>query len=429
MGTEEAGTPPTTTPPKTDRPPTPPFLPSPPSHLLRDPHAHPADAPGLPLTAAAIVRDRFVRRTSALKTAVRSAGGGATKLLLRLHDGLEVEAVIMTYDSSKSNGRKGDDAGGGGIRRTLCFSSQAGCAMACTFCATGTMGHLGDLTAAEILEQMDWAAVVVADEERAARAADAPARPNRSFPIKNVVAMGQGEPLNNYDALVTAVRAMTDSARFGLRSAAVTISTVGVVPRILALANDLPRVSFALSLHAPNQDLRARIVPSARAYPLPRLMAAVDKYQATTKRRVFVEYVLLAGVNDAPDHARELAALLQGRDVVVNIIPWNPFPPADAKADGPAPPELFAAPAPAAVAAFFNVLREAGLPATVRQEKGQDVAAACGQLALASAGVKTEGGCGPPAAARDMEDLVPPPPATPAPARGLAARVKAAIWG
>ena len=278
--------------------------------------------------------------------------------------------------------------------------------------------------------------VVVVVVVAAARHARAPPPP-----IRNVVFMGMGEPLNNYGAVLTAARAMTDSKRFGLRAGGVTISTVGIIPRIRSLATDLPRVSLALSLHAPTQPLRARIVPSARAYPLDRLMVAVAGYQKTTKRRVFVEYVLLAGVNDAPSHAAELAALLAGRDVVVNVIPWNPFPPDNGKegggggvapTDAPEPPELFAAPDTAAVGAFVDVLRAAGLPATVRQEKGQDVAAACGQLALASAGVKQrESGCATTTAARpqpDMEDLVPPPP-TPAPVRGLAARVKAAMWG
>ena len=386
------------------------------SHLLRDPHAHPADTPGLPVTAAALVRQHFVRRTSSLTAASSSSSGGTTKLLLRLADGLKVEAVIMQYDSSKALGRA-ESGGGGGIRRTLCVSSQAGCAMACTFCATGSMGHLGDLTAAEILEQLDWAAAVVAEKER--RGAGVRGLP----PIRNVVFMGMGEPLNNYEAVLTAARAMTDSKMFGLRAGGVTISTVGIIPRIRQLATDLPRVSLALSLHAPSQPLRARIVPSARAYPLDRLMAAVEAYQKATSRRVFVEYVLLAGVKDAPSQAAELAALLAGRDVVVNVIPWNPFPPDNGggKEGGgkstdaaPEPPELFSAPGTAAVGAFVDVLRAAGLPATVRQEKGQDVAAACGQLALASAGVKQGGGgCATTAARRpqpDMEDLVPPPP-------------------
>ena len=428
---------------------------SPCSHLLRHPHAHPADTPGLPLAAAAAVRSGFTRRTSALAAARASADGGATKLLLRLHDGLEVESVIMTYDSRKAAGREraaggGEAAAAGGVRRTLCVSSQAGCAMACTFCATGAMGHLGDLTAAEIVEQLDWAGAVAADADAgaaaaAARAGDAPPptvlASGRRTPIRNVVFMGMGEPLNNYDAVVAAARAMTDGARFGLRAGGVTISTVGVVPRLASLAADLPRVSLALSLHAPNQAIRARIVPSARAWPLDRLLRAVGRYQAATRRRVFVEYVLLAGVNDAPAHAAELASLLEGRDVVVNVIPWNPVPPPPitpvddkhgASSPPPPPPELFAAPSPAALDAFVAVLRGRGVPVTVRQEKGQDVAAACGQLALASAGVQTSGPTtsAPPSASPppDVEDLVPPPPPTPARA-GLGARLRGLVFG
>jgi adenine C2-methylase RlmN of 23S rRNA A2503 and tRNA A37 len=365
-----------------------------------------------------------------------------------------VESVIMTYDSRKAAGREratgGGEAAAGGVRRTLCVSSQAGCAMACTFCATGAMGHLGDLTAAEIVEQLDWAGAVAADADAgaaaaAARAGDLPPpsflASGRRSPIRNVVFMGMGEPLNNYDAVVAAARAMTDGARFGLRAGGVTISTVGVVPRLASLAADLPRVSLALSLHAPNQAIRARIVPSARAWPLDRLLRAVGRYQAATSRRVFVEYVLLAGVNDAPAHAAELASLLAGRDVVVNVIPWNPVPPPPIKpvddkhgasSPPPPPPELFAAPSPAALDAFVAVLRGRGVPVTVRQEKGQDVAAACGQLALASVGVATSGpktsaptSASPPP---DVEDLVPAPPPTPARA-GLGARLRGLVFG
>lgn len=392
--------------------------PPPCSHLLADPHAAPEDAPGIPLAAAAVLKESFVRRTTTLVAARASPGGGATKLLLRLQDGLEVESVIMEYDTTADGGARG------GLRRTLCVSSQAGCAMGCTFCATGTMGELGSLYAAEILEQADWAAAAVADAEAAAAAPPAPrppatpgrrpARPS-TFAIRNVVFMGMGEPLNNYEAVVAAVAGLTDSRRFGLRRSAVTVSTVGVVPRLRTMAADMPGVSLALSLHAPDQATRARIVPSARAYPLPRLMDAVARYQAASGRRVFVEYVLLAGVNDAVAQAEALGELLKGRDVVVNLIPWNPVPPppvaaAGSERDAPPsvePPELFAAPGAAAVDAFAAAVRAAGLPATVRKELGQDVAAACGQLALTATRGVGKGGRA--AEARDIEDAAPAP--------------------
>ena len=376
-----------------------------------------------------MLRDSFVRRTTTLVAARASPGGGATKLLLRLQDGLEVESVIMEYDTTADGGARG------GLRRTLCVSSQAGCAMGCTFCATGTMGELGSLFACEILEQADWAAAAVADAARAATALTPatpppPSRRPSAFAIRNVVFMGMGEPLNNYDAVVAAVRGLTDSRRFGLRRSAVTVSTVGVVPRLRTLAADMPGVSLALSLHAPDQETRLRIVPSAKAYPLPRLMDAVARYQASSGRRVFVEYVLLAGVNDAVAQADALAELLRGRDVVVNLIPWNPVPPAPVKGGGERgqdaasavePPELFAAPAAAAVDAFAAALRAAGLPATVRKELGHDVAAACGQLALTA---KVEGPGRGGGAARDIEDAVAAPPRS-----GLRALLPAALFG
>jgi adenine C2-methylase RlmN of 23S rRNA A2503 and tRNA A37 len=266
-----------------------------------------------------VLRDSFVRRTTTLVAARASPGGGATKLLLRLQDGLEVESVIMEYDTTADGGARG------GLRRTLCVSSQAGCAMGCTFCATGTMGELGSLFACEILEQADWAAAAVADAARAATALTPatpppPSRRPSAFAIRNVVFMGMGEPLNNYDAVVAAVRGLTDSRRFGLRRSAVTVSTVGVVPRLRTLAADMPGVSLALSLHAPDQETRLRIVPSAKAYPLPRLMDAVARYQASSGRRVFVEYVLLAGVNDAVAQADAPALPLWGADALAQPV-------------------------------------------------------------------------------------------------------------
>lgn len=237
------------------------------------------------------------------------------------------------------------------------------------------MGLLGDLTAGEIVEQLVHARA-------------------RGLAPRNVVFMGMGEPLNNYAAVRAAVRLMTHPQAFALRRAAVTVSTVGVVPRIRELAADLPGVSLALSLHAPTQALRQSIVPSAKAYKLDKLLAAIADYQAATRQRVFVEYVLLGpGVNCLPEHARALGALLAGRDVLVNLIPWNPVL---------SPGVAFASPPAGATAEFQRILREEhGLPATVRKEKGQDVAAACGQLALAAGGR-----CGGGAGGGDVEDLV-----------------------
>ena len=176
--------------------------------------------------------------------------------------------------------------------------------MGCTFCATGTMNLLANLTTGEILEQLYLA--------------------NRIEPITNVVFMGMGEPLDNYDAVVRAINCMTDEAWFGLSKNKVTLSTVGVAPRMEQLAREAPHVNLALSLHAPSQELRASIMPAARAFPLPRLLAAMDYHIAHCSRHVLVQYVLLGGVNDSDEAAHELGALLKGRNVILNLIPYNP---------------------------------------------------------------------------------------------------------
>jgi len=281
-----------------------------------------------------------------------------------------------------------------GVRTALCFSSQYGCRLGCVFCATGRMGVGANLSAGEIVEQ-----AVLARAACLRFGLPAPA---------SALAMGQGEPVcgGNYAAVVSAVRSLTHPARgFALARRRVTLSTVGAVPaRIVDLARDLPGVSLALSLHAPDQALRERLVPSARAAPLPRLLAAVDAYSRHTKQRVFVEYVLLAGLNDGAREARALRELLQGRDVVVNAIPWNPVLAAEGGGDGRGP--VFAAPSAAAVAAFHAEVRLGGrgVPCTVRQERGQDIEGACGQLVTAVARQRTKaaaegaggaaGGCG-----------------------------------
>lgn len=175
---------------------------------------------------------------------------------------------------------------------------------------------------------------------------------------------GMGEPMNNYVEVSSAVQMMIDPQGFALRRSAVTISTVGVVPRMLQMMTDLPGVSLALSLHAPTQELRKTIVPSAKAYPLDRLMAAVDKYQMHTRQKVFIEYVMLKRVNDSEEQANQLGALLQGRAVVLNLIPWNPVY---------SPEFEFEAPGHERTDLFQRIVRQYGVHCTVRQEKGQDI--------------------------------------------------------
>eukprot|EP00899_Mesostigma_viride_P019326 jgi/Mesvir1/27395/Mv07198-RA.1 len=306
--------------------------------------------PTLPKQVPSLLSRSFAALTSRVVEENHSVDNATTKLLIELQDGMRVESVIMRYDTTL--GRES----GGTQRATLCVSSQVGCKMACSFCATGTLGMKGQLSAGEILEQLVHA--------------------NRVTPIRNVVFMGMGEPLNNYDAVICAVKAMTDVSRFGLAPSRVTISTVGVVPRILTLTRDAPGVNLALSLHAAEQGLRAQIMPAAKAYPLPKLMDAIRTYMAESGRKVFIQYILLADVNDTDECAHNLGALLRGWGLTVNLIPFNPTA---AVADG----FHYEAPSEERLQAFHRVLRQDyGLAATVRREMGQDISGACGQLAL-----------------------------------------------
>eukprot|EP00897_Mesotaenium_endlicherianum_P007931 jgi/Mesen1/7166/ME000037S06530 len=352
------------------------------SHLVANKDATPAQVPGLPHGAYTMLEQKFATLTSKVASQRTSADGTTTKLLVELQDGMKVEAVIMRHDASagKYNGAQRP----GGLRATLCISSQVGCQMGCTFCATGTMGMKANLAAGEIVEQLVHAL--------------------RVTPIRNIVFMGMGEPLNNYDAVRTAVRAFTGRA-FGLSPNHITVSTVGVIPRMLTLTQDMPGVNLALSLHAPSQELRLKIVPAARAYPLTRLMAALDSYMQSSGRSVLVEYVMLRGVNDSRQVAQELGALLQHckSNVVVNLIPYNPTS-VDAEYQ-PSTPED--------VVAFQKILREGhGIHTTVRQEMGQDINGACGQLVVET-GAASEisarrdgiGGMPGPPRVRDIEEM------------------------
>ncbi|KAK3259673.1 hypothetical protein CYMTET_31345 [Cymbomonas tetramitiformis] len=298
-----------------------------------------ADIPELPKKVYEVVPQEFGDSlgTSKIVEQNTSSDGTTTKILLEFQDGLRAESVIMRYDSALGRNTEANASRAGNKRATLCVSSQVGCQMGCTFCATGTMGLIGDLTAGEILEQLVMA--------------------NKITPIRNIVFMGMGEPLNNYAEVVGAVNAMIDPRRFGLSPAHVTVSTVGVVPRIIQMAEDLPAVNFALSLHAPTQELRVKIVPSAKAFPLDKLMAAVDRHHEISGRAVFIEYVMLSEVNDGEEQARQLAELLTPRKghVTVNLIPWNPM----LAKDGAEP---FDAPNPDNIQRFQITLKECGIP-------------------------------------------------------------------
>jgi 23S rRNA (adenine2503-C2)-methyltransferase len=266
---------------------------------------------------------------------------GTVKWGLRAADGAVVEAVSIAHAAG---------------RRTVCVSSQAGCALGCRFCATGAMGPGRDLTAAEILDQ-----AVLASGEAETQGAR----------LTNVVFMGMGEPLQNLDAVLDACAAINAPEGLGLSARRIAISTVGWVPGIARLAEHPLPVRLAISLHAADDTTRGRLMPINARYPIASLLAAARRYCDSTGRRVFIEYLLLDGVNDAPADARRLAGLLRDGRFHVNVIEYNPTG-GDYGASSRPRRE-----------AFLRALADAGLEASVRRSRGADVAAACGQLARA----------------------------------------------
>ena len=279
---------------------------------------------------------------------------GTVKWRLALPDGPVVEAVLIAHAAG---------------RRTLCVSSQAGCALGCRFCATGTMGPGRDLTAWEIVEQ---ALLARLEAERAG------AR------LSNVVFMGMGEPMKNLDAVLAACAEMNRGAGLGISARAIAISTAGWVPGIAALAEHPLPVRLAVSLHAADDATRSRLMPVNNRYPVANLMAACRRYCDRTGRRVFVEYLLLEGVNDAPADAARLAGLLRDGRFHVNLIEYNPTAP-DPRAGGRIAPERFRGSSPERRRAFMDALARAGIAASLRRSRGADVDAACGQLAARGA--------------------------------------------
>jgi 23S rRNA (adenine2503-C2)-methyltransferase len=262
-------------------------------------------------------------------------------------------------------------------RGTLCVSSQVGCALDCKFCSTGRQGFNRDLGVAEIIGQL-WVANRRLEEmeregisTRLADPDDPSPEPSRSpRPVSNVVMMGMGEPLNNFQPVVDAMAIMLNDHAYGLSRRRVTLSTSGVVPNIRKLAEALP-VALAVSLHAPNDEIRSRIMPVNDAYPIAKLLDACRDYLDVSPRDfITFEYVMLKGVNDAPDHAKELARLLKRVPSKVNLIPFNPFPDSG-----------FETTDMERVKRFQQVLLDAGYIATIRKTRGDDIDAACGQLA------------------------------------------------
>ena len=288
----------------------------------------------LPRALRDAMAERVPFSTLSLEGEARSTDG-TLKALFRTADGLAVETVLMRY-------RDG--------RRSLCLSSQSGCPLTCTFCATGAMRFGRNLTSSEILDQA--------------------LHFRRLEPVDHAVFMGMGEPLMNLDAVIGACERLPD---LGVSTAHTTVSTVGWLPGIERLAGEGPRVRLALSVHAAEPGLRSELMPVNERYPLPDVLAACLRWREARRRRVFVEYLMLEGVNDAPEQAEALADLLAPREAFkVNLIPYNPT---DSGLRGSAPE---------AIAEFEAVLAGRRLPVTVRLTRGRDIAAACGQLAAAS---------------------------------------------
>lgn len=279
---------------------------------------------------------------------VTSKDGYVTKSLLKLGKGALIETVLMQYRQDK----------GGHPRSTVCVSTQVGCQMGCTFCATGQMGFERNLMAEEIVAQVLHFASLLR---------------TRGQHITNLVFMGMGEPLANYTETIRAVRILTHPRAFGLGQRHITISTVGVLRGIERLAEEDLQVGLAISLHAPNDKLRKTLVPTAGPHSVKDILGATRSYFKKTGRRVTLEYALIDGVNDLLETATELAVLLKGNGVHVNIIPLNPTA------------GEFRRPAWKRITEFEKILKQSGISCTVRVEKGSEISAACGQLRIDNA--------------------------------------------
>jgi len=275
---------------------------------------------------------------------VVSDDGDTTKLLLNLPDGTPVETVLIQYPSSKINGHP---------RSTICVSTQIGCAMGCVFCATGQMGFEKNIKAEEIVAQVIHFANILQQ---------------RGEHVTNLVFMGMGEPMANYDEMIRAVRILTHDRGFGIGQRNITISTIGIISGIDKLAEENLQVGLAISLHAPNNELRKKLVPTAGPNSVEDIIEAGRRYYKKTGRRVTFEYALMKGINDSPEIATELAILLKGNGSHVNLIPINPTA------------GNFNRPTHDNVNEFERILSDAGVNCTVRIEKGIEISAACGQL-------------------------------------------------
>jgi 23S rRNA (adenine2503-C2)-methyltransferase len=295
----------------------------------------------LPKTLRRILHDNAIVSRTQIQSVFLSSDG-TRRFLLKLSDGSEVESVFMPEER----------------RDTICISSQVGCPLACSFCMTGVLGLKRNLSAGEIVSQ-----VILVLNQVYGEGIEVPHR-------TNIVMMGMGEPLLNYDQVIKAVRFLIDAKGMAIAPRGLTLSTAGIVPRIYDLAREEIRPRLAISLTATNDELRNQLFPINRKYPLEQLMRACRAYPLGERERLTFEYVMLDGINDSDSNARELVRLLSGIRAKVNLIPHNPAP------------ELpYAASSMDRIQAFQRILTERGLPSFIRRPRGQDISAACGQLA------------------------------------------------
>ena len=328
--------------------------------IHRDGLFDPAQMSNLPLR----IREKLAEeglKPPVVISAEHESADSTRKLLVRMADDRDVETVLIPQLRDADPDAEEDEfevqpGRVAGERVTQCISSQVGCAMGCVFCASGVAGLKRSLSTAEIVSQVLVGRAALAPTEQ----------------LRNVVFMGMGEPLHNYDAVARALVLLTHSDGIALSKRRVTVSTSGLVPEIERLGREFGgQVRLAISLHSADNDRRSEIMPINRKYPLPVLMKALRAYPLPKRARITFEYTLIAGVNDSPAEADALAKLVRGIPAKMNLIPMNPI------SDSP-----LAAPDPKAILAFQTRLRDHGLSTTIRTQRGDDIAAACGQLAL-----------------------------------------------
>lgn len=297
----------------------------------------------IPKEVRAFLKENFFYQSLTVDHIITSDNGQTTKILFKTHTWDLIESVIMRHLSG---------------RNTLCVSCQAGCPMACSFCATGKLWLKRNLEFYEIVEQIMYAAKILHDEGTV---------------LRNMVYMGMGEPFLNYDNVKKSIQIAIAQKKINLANRRITVSTCGIVPGIKKFWDDFPQTSLAISIHAPNDEVRKSIMPVEHIYSLEKLMTALDEYTKKTNKRIFYEYIMLNGVNDNIKLAYELGELLQGKLAHVNFIPYNPWEWAGG-IEYQATPRFL-------IEKFQRILEWYGIPSTIRATMGDDIDAACGQLA------------------------------------------------